>query len=87
MYICISEVGEELSGKFEALFRNEDGTEHILKLDTNNDIEYNFLMGKHWFQFYTPEQMNLYIGVEYKDVPIEYGRKVYKNLVLNGWTI
>jgi hypothetical protein len=83
MDLIIEEHGE-LSGKFQSTF-NIEGKEYLLEIDINEMHSVPFMMGKNWMQFHVPYQMNLYIGEQYRDIPIEYGRKIYKIMTLNGW--
>jgi|SaaInlStandDraft_1057018.scaffolds.fasta_scaffold50806_2 hypothetical protein len=85
MRVRIDEIGEELSGIFRATFEGDDGKYH-LQIDTNEFDELPFLMGGAWLKTFQPEVMDLYFGLDYDDIPVEYSRKIYEVLAKNGWS-
>jgi len=87
MEIVITETSK-LNGKFFCKFKENDGKEHFLQfnLDDWKSIETNGLFGGEYIQIFLPERMEIHIARPYT-LEIEEGRKVYKTLIDNGWSV
>lgn len=74
-------------GKLKAEFTTEDGLKYYLNFDVEKwvDLKTNGAILHNKIETFIPEQMILKFDEEY-EMPIEYARKVYSNLIYNGWS-
>ena len=74
-------------GKLLAQFVTDDNNKYYLKFDVEDwkDLKTNGAILQNKIETFFPESMILQFDNEY-DMPVEYARKVYTNLVSNGWT-
>ena len=84
MNLKIEEVGD-LSGEFIATFSDSD-TLYKLSIDIDKIDKVSFMLAATWMQYYKPEKMELHINFDYNGLPLDVSRKIYENLVSNGWS-